>query len=235
MTDCTVTAQHHDRYAPMSTRVSTNSQSGVWRGLIWPLTVAGMTEPPRPPGEDPTSPPQPPSPSSTSGEAPASGYAPPPSTGPQYDAPSYPPPPSSGPPGGYQPPPPGGYGGPGYAGAPPAGYATNDDKTWALIAHFGGALGAFISFGPLGFVGPLISYVAKGQQSPAVRAHAVAALNFQILWSIIAFVLLFVSWCMLFIPSLIVFAIQIIFGIIAGVKANEGQLYKYPMSVSFIK
>ncbi|WP_213454045.1 DUF4870 domain-containing protein [Rhizomonospora bruguierae] len=194
-----------------------------------------MTEPPRPPGEDPTSPPQPPSPSSTSGEAPASGYAPPPSTGPQYDAPSYPPPPSSGPPGGYQPPPPGGYGGPGYAGAPPAGYATNDDKTWALIAHFGGALGAFISFGPLGFVGPLISYVAKGQQSPAVRAHAVAALNFQILWSIIAFVLLFVSWCMLFIPSLIVFAIQIIFGIIAGVKANEGQLYKYPMSVSFIK
>jgi uncharacterized Tic20 family protein len=104
-----------------------------------------------------------------------------------------------------------------------------------MVAHFGGAVGAFISFGPLGFVGPLIAYLAKGQQSPAVRAHAVAALNFQILWSAIAFVVLWFSWCLLFVPSLVVFAIQIIFGIMAGVKANEGQLYKYPMSLSVIK
>jgi uncharacterized Tic20 family protein len=103
------------------------------------------------------------------------------------------------------------------------------------VAHFGGALGALISLGPLGFVGPLIAYLAKGQQSPTVRAHAVAALNFQILWSIIAFVLLFVSWCLLFLPSVAVVVIQIVFGIIAGVKANEGTLYKYPMSVNFIK
>ena len=115
------------------------------------------------------------------------------------------------------------------------GYASNDDKTWIMVAHFGGAVGAFISFGPLGFVGPLIAYLAKGQQSPAVRAHAVAALNFQILWSAIAFVVLWFSWCLLFVPSLVVFAIQIIFGIMAGVKANEGQLYKYPMSLSVIK
>ncbi|MFV2082898.1 DUF4870 domain-containing protein [Micromonospora sp. LOL_021] len=189
-----------------------------------------MTEPPRPPGEngpggmpqDPNSPPPPPASYSMPGEASSPGYPPPPGG-------------ASPPPGGY--PPPGGFppGGPAYGGQPPSGYATNDDKTWALIAHFGGALGAFISFGPLGFVGPLIAYLVKGQQSPAVRAHALAALNFQILWSAIAFVLLFVSWCLLFIPSLVVFAIQIIFGIIAGVKANEGTLYKYPMSANFIK
>lgn len=117
----------------------------------------------------------------------------------------------------------------------PPGYGASDDKTWALIAHFGGALGALVSFGPMGFVGPLISYLAKGSQSPAVRAHAVAALNFQILWSGIAFLLLFVSWCLLFIPSLIVLVIQIIFGILAGVKANDGQQYKYPMSLNLIK
>ncbi len=29
--------------------------------------------------------------------------------------------------------------------------------------------------------------------------------------------------------------IGIIFGIIAGIKANEGQLYRYPMSISMIK
>jgi len=153
------------------------------------------------------------------GEASSPGYAPPPPGG------GYPPPG-----GGYPPP-----GGPPYGGPPPPGYAHNDDKTWALVAHFGGALGTLISFGPLGFVGPLIAYLAKGQQSPTVRAHALAALNFQLLWSIISFVLLFVSWCLLFIPSLVVFAFQLIIGIIAGVKANEGVLYKYPMSASFIK
>lgn len=171
------------------------------------------------------------------GEAPASGY-PPPSSGDQYA----PPPPAGGtygspPGGGYQQPPGGGYAPPGayQPGPAPVGYANSDEKTFALIAHFGGAAGALISLGPLGFVGPLIAYLAKGQQSPTVRAHAVAALNFQILWSIIAFVVVLFSWCLLFLPSLVVMAIQIIFGILAGVKANEGQLYKYPMSITMIK
>jgi uncharacterized Tic20 family protein len=123
----------------------------------------------------------------------------------------------------------GGYGQPG------PGYANNDDKTFALIAHFGGAAGALISLGVLGFVGPLIAYLAKGQQSPAVRAQAVAALNFQLLWSGIAFLTLLVSWCLLLIPSFIVMGIQIVFGIIAGLRANEGQLYRYPASISIIK
>ena len=50
--------------------------------------------------------------------------------------------------------------------------------------------------------------LAKGHQSPTVRAHAVAALNFQILWSIIGFALFFVSWCLLFIPSIAVFVFR---------------------------
>jgi uncharacterized Tic20 family protein len=78
--------------------------------------------------------------------------------------------------------------------------------------------------------------LAKGQQSPSVRAHAVAALNFQILWSIIGFV----GWILSCIGiGLIAVAaatiLGIIFGIIAGIKANEGQLYRYPMSLSIIK
>jgi hypothetical protein len=228
-----------------------------WHSLIDGLTVTLMTEPPRPPGEgypgpsDPTSSPPPP-PYSAPGE-PSGGYPPPASPPPPYGADQpggYPPGPESYPPpggygtppaGGYPPPPPGGAYPPGagypQAGAyPPGGTPfAGDDKTWALVAHFGGAAGAFISFGPLGFVGPLIAYLAKGQQSPVVRAHAVAALNFQALWSIIALAAFFVSWCLFFIPSVVIFAIQIIFGILAGSKALNGELYKYPMSANFIK
>jgi uncharacterized protein len=176
------------------------------------------------------------------GEAPAPGYAPPPTSGQPYSAP--PPPPQGGyqpPPGGYGPPPGGGYppgpsGGyqPGPA-APPPGYPTSDDKTWALIAHFGGALGMFVGGGVLGFVAPLIAYAVKGQQSPTVRAHAIAALNFQILWSIIGLVGWILSCVTFGLIAVAAMIVGIIFGIIAGLKANEGQLYQYPMSVSIVK
>jgi uncharacterized Tic20 family protein len=56
-----------------------------------------------------------------------------------------------------------------------------------------------------------------------------------VLWSGIAFLLLFVSWCLLFIPSVIVVIIQIAFGVIAGLKAQNGEPYKYPMTANFIK
>ena len=116
------------------------------------------------------------------------------------------------------------------------GYANNDEKTWALVAHFGGAAGAFIGGGTLGWVGPLVSLLAKGNQSPTVRAHAIAALNFQLLWSIIT-VICWILVCALigFILAPVAMIIAIVFGIIGGVKANDGQLYTYPMSVSIIK
>ncbi len=44
---------------------------------------------------------------------------------------------------------------------PPPGYANSDEKTWALVAHFGGAAGNLFC-GFLGFVAPLIALLAKG-------------------------------------------------------------------------
>jgi uncharacterized Tic20 family protein len=81
-----------------------------------------------------------------------------------------------------------------------------------------------------------VALLAKGNQSPAVRAEAVKALNFQILWSIIALV----GWvltCALvgFIIGPAAMAVGTIFGIIAGVKANNNEPYNYPMTVSIIK
>jgi uncharacterized Tic20 family protein len=104
------------------------------------------------------------------------------------------------------------------------------------VAHFGGAAGMFIFGGVGGFIAPLVAYLVQGQKSPVARAHAIAALNFQILWSAIGFIG-WVTVCIAigFIIWPITMLVGIIFGIIAGVKANEGQLYKYPMSLSIIK
>jgi uncharacterized protein len=150
---------------------------------------------------------------------------------PSYQPPAAPPPPPP-------PPPAGGYG----AGTPisgnvaPVGYATNEEKTWALVAHFGGAGAAFITGGWLGWVPPLIAMLVKGNESPTVRAHAVAALNFQALWTIIAIVG-YITAC--FVIGFVIIPIAVlmsaIFGIIAGIKANEGTLYAYPASPQIIK
>ena len=203
-----------------------------------------MTEPPRPPGEgnpsDPTAPLNP-----YSGNDPAPGSAPPPP--PAYGSPQPPtygsPPPGSGA-GGYAPPPGGGapppqYGAPQY-GAPqygqPGPNAAQEDKTWILVAHFGGAAGALIGGGTLGWIAPLVAMLARGQQSPFVRGEAIKALNFQILWSIIA-VVCWTLACIVIGAFLAPIAalIAIIFGVIAGVKASNNEPYNYPMSYNFIK
>jgi uncharacterized protein len=130
--------------------------------------------------------------------------------------------------GGYQPPP-AGYPA-GRPAAPPPGYANSDEKTWALIAHFGGIIA--------GFIAPLVALLVKGNESPTVRAHAIEALNFQITWNAIAMISVILAVCtfgILFPLPLAAGVVILVFAIIAGMKANEGQLYRYPMTIRLVK
>ena len=115
-------------------------------------------------------------------------------------------------------------------GAPVPGYANSDEKTWALISHFGGIV--------VGFIAPLVALLVKGNESPTVRAHAVEALNFQITWNVISFLTVILGICSIgflaFLP-LIAWAVIVVFCVIAGMKANEGQLYTYPMTLRLVK
>lgn len=114
--------------------------------------------------------------------------------------------------------------------AAPPGYANSDEKTWALIAHFGGVIA--------GFIAPLVALLAKGNESPTVRAHSIAALNFQITWCIATIIASIVAVCslgLLFFLPMITWAVIIVFSILGGLKANEGQIYKYPMTITLVK
>jgi uncharacterized protein len=121
---------------------------------------------------------------------------------------------------------------------PPPGYASVEEKNWALVAHFGGAAGALLG-GIFGWVAPLIALLAKGPMSHTVRAHAIAALNFQLLWSIISFIAVSLGSCLFWLVIPILFylvpAVPLILGIVGGVRANDGVVYRYPLSVDWIK
>lgn len=117
---------------------------------------------------------------------------------------------------------------PPYGGAPaPSAMSPSDEKLWATLVHLGGLF--------LGFIAPLIGFLILKDRGPFVRAHTATALNFQ-LTLLIAYVvggILSIIVIGLFI-IMAAYVLNIVFCIIAAVKANRGEWYKYPMSIPFV-
>ena len=111
-----------------------------------------------------------------------------------------------------------------------------------MLCHLS-ALAGFVGV-PLGnILGPLIVWQIKKNEIPSVEVHGKAALNFQLTVLIAALVvgaaaLVGFLFCfgLLLVPVLILIGLAgLIFPIIAGIKANNGEDYKYPYSIEFVK
>jgi uncharacterized Tic20 family protein len=120
------------------------------------------------------------------------------------------------------------------------------DRTWDVVCHLS-ALVMFVGV-PFGnIIGPLIIWLIKRGDSPSVDEHGKEALNFQIsvtLYLIIAAAvtagLMLILIGFLLLPLLIVAAIAVpvidlIFIIIAAVKASNGESYRYPLTLRLIR
>ncbi len=105
---------------------------------------------------------------------------------------------------------------------------SSDAKGWAAAAHLLGLL--------FGFLAPLVIWLIKKEEDPYVEAHAREALNFQ-LTLLIAWVVSFILMIVLigFLLIIIVWIASLVFAIMAGVKAANGEAYRYPISIRFIK
>jgi uncharacterized protein len=130
-----------------------------------------------------------------------------------------------------QPPPPGAVppaGPPGGQPLPP-----DQERLWAMLAHLLSFVAAYIA---LGFIAPLVVLVVFGPRSAFVRAHAVESLNFNLSWLLYAFV--GVILIILGIGILILLALGIayvVLVIVASVRANSGQFFRYPLTIRFIR
>lgn len=119
----------------------------------------------------------------------------------------------------------------GHPDAAPATPPTSDEKTMALLAHILGIV--------TGFLGPLVIWLIKKNESAYVDHHGKEALNFQ-LTVLIAAVVFNVILCIPFvglvaIPALLALGIaDLVLCIMAGIKANDGVLYRYPVSIRMI-
>lgn len=113
---------------------------------------------------------------------------------------------------------------------------TQEERTWALFAHLSGLLATL--FTGMGFLGPLIIWLIKKDSSSFVDYHGKEALNFQLNMLILLVISLAstVVTCGFAFPlPLAVGVINIVFSIIATLKANEGKLYEYPYIVRMVK
>jgi len=107
--------------------------------------------------------------------------------------------------------------------------ASKDARMWAMLCHL---LGLFTSF-----VGPLIIWLLKKEEDPFIDNQGKEALNFQITLVIawIASAVLTPVFCVGVIIGIAASVVDIIFCIIACIKANGGEAYRYPVSIRFIK
>ena len=110
-----------------------------------------------------------------------------------------------------------------------------DSRMWSMFCHLT-ALSAFIGI-PFGnIIGPLIIWLIKKDDFPMVDDQGRESLNFQIsmtIYTIVSFLLCFVIIGFLLLP--VVLLVDLILVIIASVKANKGDVYRYPFTIRFIK
>jgi len=101
------------------------------------------------------------------------------------------------------------------------------DRVPAVLTHVGGIF--------FGFIPSLIVYLVA-KDDAWLKENARNALNFQITmligW-IIASILLFVIIGIFLMKA--IWAVVLIFSIIAAVKAYNGELYAYPLAIPLIK
>jgi uncharacterized Tic20 family protein len=127
-----------------------------------------------------------------------------------------------------QPPPPPAGGPPGQ---PPL--SADQERLWAMLAHLLSFVAAYIA---LGFIAPLIVLLVFGPRSAYVRAHAVESLNFNLSWLIYAIVGVITIPIGIGILILLALGVDyVVLVIIASMRANGGQFFRYPLTIRFVR
>lgn len=110
----------------------------------------------------------------------------------------------------------------------PAPRPASEDKVLIILCH----LSAFIG---VGFILPLIVYLIKKQETGPAAAHAREVLNFHLsllVYFVCSIPLMFIG--VGFILFMLIALGSLILAVIAAVKASDGVLYRYPLSIRFI-
>ena len=108
------------------------------------------------------------------------------------------------------------------------------ENTYLLLMHLSQFFG-YIIVG-LGFAAPIILWLLNKENSTKIDQHGKNILNFMISMFIYTAVAAIFCIILIGIPILIILGIlQLVFIILAAIKAGNGEYWEYPLSIKFLK
>ncbi len=112
-----------------------------------------------------------------------------------------------------------------------------NSRQWITILHIS-ALAGFLLVGFGQILAPLIVWLMKKNEVPGLDAAGRNVLNFQISWSLwwaLSWIFVGIFGCLI-IPlvfPLIILVAWVIYGVLGAIKASDGVLYRFPMTIRF--
>ena len=110
-------------------------------------------------------------------------------------------------------------------------YASNEpmspqaEKGWAIATHLLAI--------PFEFFAPVLGYLLFNGKGPFISHHVRESINFGItmLIAVVALAITIIGIVLLWVPPLI----WLIFRIVAAYKTSQGEYFKYPLTLRFVK
>ena len=119
--------------------------------------------------------------------------------------------------------------------------ADQESRYWAIGAHLSALVGGFLGGVPA-FVGPLIVWLVRKDADPYAAAHGRNALNFNLsvlLYAVALVVLTILTFglgLLVALPAgLALGTAWLILSVVGTVKAADDELYRYPLTIPFVR
>lgn len=109
----------------------------------------------------------------------------------------------------------------------------SEEQKWLSLLHLSGLAGYLIPFGSV--VGPLVMWLLRRDMSARVETEGKDALNFHL--SMLLYYLVSIPLAFIFVgifTAIAIAVVEIVFTIIATVKASKGEAYRYPLAIRFV-
>jgi len=117
---------------------------------------------------------------------------------------------------------------------PPQQLQTADERQWGMLLHLSQFAAYVIPV--FGLLAPILIWQMKKDEMPGIDAHGKMVTNWiisSIIYAIVSGVLSIIAIGLLGLLALAIMCI--VFPIIGGIKANNGEFWEYPLTIKFLK
>ena len=105
-------------------------------------------------------------------------------------------------------------------------------RLWSTLLHLSLLAGLIIPLG--GLIVPIVIYILKKDELPGLEPHWHVVINWiisAVIYAAISFILMIIVIGVFLLWALAL--LGLVFPIIGAIKANDGEVWKYPLSIEF--